>query len=136
MTAHIYVDGSYRNTEKVGWAFAHIVDNNVEKLQSGALIGERYTALRQVAGEVYAAIRAINYAIKNNFKKVVIYYDYEGIKCWVTGDWKAKKELTRKYRDIIKKFIKDSNIEIEFVKSEAHRDFNEIVDEAAKAEAL
>lgn len=136
MTAHIYVDGSYRNTEKVGWAYACVENDDVKYLESGALIGDQYTALRQVTGEIFAAIKAVDYAVENGFKKIVIYYDYEGVKAWITGEWKAKKELTRKYRDIMKKFIKEKNIDIQFVKSPAHEGFNKVVDEAAKAEAL
>ncbi|MFQ9072177.1 MAG: hypothetical protein ACLR43_05120 [Faecalibacillus faecis] len=36
-------------------------------------------------------------------KHISIYYDYEGIEKWVTGEWKAKKEITK---NILKKYKK------------------------------
>ena len=31
-----------------------------------------------------------------------LFYDYEGIEKWVTGEWRAKNPLTQTYRDFMR----------------------------------
>ena len=51
-------------------------------------------------------------------KKLTIYYDYEGIGKWATGEWKAKNKITQGYRDYIKQ-VKDK-LELHFVHVKGH----------------
>ena len=64
-------------------------------------------------------------------EELSIYYDYTGIREWVVGSWKAKKELTQKYRD----YVRASGIKIHWVKVESHTGvkFNEMADEIARS---
>ena len=41
---------------------------------------------------------AMEYAIANNKKRLVIYHDYEGIAKWPLGIWKTNKEGTIAYK--------------------------------------
>lgn len=92
-----------------------------------------FTAFWNVAGELNAAIGAINFAIQNNVKELEIHHDYMGIGSWATGEWKAKNVLTQKYV----KFINDvsAQIKLTFTKVKAHSgvELNERADRLAKA---
>ena len=67
-----------------------------------------------------------------NMKEITIFYDYQGIESWATGDWKTNNNLTRDY----KKFIDEikSQIDINFVKVKGHSNdkYNDMADELAK----
>ena len=54
--------------------------------------------MRNVAGEIMGARAAMEYAIANNKKRLVIYHDYEGIAKWPLGIWKTNKEGTIAYK--------------------------------------
>ena len=131
-----FVDGSYDVTEEKS-AFGVIIfshDGNKDILYKSFIkgLGEEFISLRNVAAELEGVKEAINWAIKYNKKKIAIYYDYEGIEQWATGQWKAKKTITKDYVRFIEE--KKSFLEIEFIKVPAHSGvkFNEEVDAIAK----
>lgn len=88
--------------------------------------------MRNVAGEIAGAQKAMEFAVENKAKKVVVYYDYEGIEKWCTGAWKAKKEGTQMYTKAYQEL--KEKVEIEFVKIMAHTGdkYNEEADILAK----
>lgn len=131
-----FVDGSYDVTEEKS-AFGVIIfshDGNKDILYKSFIkgLGEEFISLRNVAAELEGVKEAINWAIKYNKKKIAIYYDYEGIEQWATGQWKAKKTITKDYVRFIEE--NKSFLEIEFIKVPAHSGvkFNEEVDAIAK----
>ena len=78
---------------------------------------------------------AVRTAMVNGFQKIELRYDYEGIEKWVTGAWKSKTELTKKYAAAMQGWGKE--IQISFTKVAAHINvyYNEMADKLAK-EAL
>ena len=135
-----FVDGSYNaEVEKSGFGVIIIDHNRIETPLYKAFtkkLSPEFIELRNVAAELEGVKEAINWAIAYNKKHIFIYYDYEGIEKWVTGEWKAKKELTRKYVTFIKE--KSTFINIDFKKVPAHSGvtYNELVDELAKNSLL
>lgn len=127
-----YVDGSY-DVKKHQYGSGMVILWKGEK-QGFSFEGDapELADMRNVAGEIVGAQRAMAFAVENNAKKVVIYYDYEGIEKWCTGAWKAKKEGTQMYAKTYEKLKK--HIEIEFVKVRAHtgNKYNEEADILAK----
>jgi len=95
-------------------------------------LGEDFISLRNVSAELEGVKEAINWAIECKKKKLTIFYDYEGIEQWAIGQWRAKKDITRKYVSFIKE--KKQYIDLEFVKVPAHSgvELNEAVDSLAK----
>ncbi len=126
----IYVDGSFINGV-CGYG-AVIVRNNVitEKL-SGSLNDKKHTAIRQVAGELEAVKVAVKWCLSQSISEIDIYYDYKGIECWVTGEWKAKNPITQEYSA----FVKQSGLKIKWHKVAAHTGdkWNEEADKLAKS---
>lgn len=131
-----FVDGSYDVSEEKS-AFGAILisfDGNKDTLYKAFTknLGEDFIALRNVAAELEGVKEAINWAVTYKKKKIIIFYDYEGIEKWATGEWRAKKDLTKKYVAFIQE--KKRSIGVEFVKVPAHSGvvLNEEVDALAK----
>lgn len=131
-----YVDGSYDHSIRMyaGGAVMLFGDEEHEISESGNIEG--MAAMRNVAGELLGAVRAIEWFEENKerlgARKLVIYHDYEGIAKWATGAWKANKEGTKEYVDIVKAY--QAKFPIEFVKVAAHTGdkYNEMADRLAK----
>lgn len=128
-----YVDGSFDKTLNI-YGSGVVILHNQEVIKEISFSGsnENYIESFQVAGEVLASIRAIEWAIENNVPELTICYDYEGIRSWALGEWKTNKQVSKDYK---KKF--DSlagKIKIHFNKVRAHSGiyFNELADELAK----
>ena len=77
-----------------------------------------WAEMRNVAGEIKAAILAMNYAISKGYKSITIFYDYQGIESWATGEWKAKKECTKAYKEYFDEISKI--VDVSFIKVKAH----------------
>ncbi len=130
-----YVDGSY-NPATGEYSYGMVILQGDEELKYNKKMNDPDLAsMRNVAGEIKGAEAAMQYAIDNGCKSVVIYYDYQGIESWCTGAWKTNKEGTvayKNYYDDAKKLI-----DIKFVKVAGHSNnkYNDIADALAK-EAL
>lgn len=131
-----FVDGSYDVSEEKSAFGAILISSggNKDTLYKAFTknLGEDFIALRNVAAELEGVKEAVNWAVTYKKKKITIFYDYEGIEKWATGEWRAKKELTKKYVAFIQE--KKQCIELEFVKVPAHSGviLNEEVDALAK----
>ena len=129
----IYVDGSFDERSGV-YGYGCVVikkDETVEKYY-GAGNNPESVKLRNVAGEMLAAMNAVRYAMQNGYKSVNICYDYSGIEMWATGEWKTNNELTMKYARAMQEW--GEKISITFQKVAAHTgvEYNEAVDQLAK----
>lgn len=126
-----YIDGSYNSTNnKVG--YGGILFDSSNEYTFSEILKENYDKQRNVAGEIYASMYAIDKAISLNKKKIYIYHDYNGIRAWANGEWKTNIELTKKYKEFVKE--KEKIIEIIFIKVKSHSNnkYNDIADELAK----
>lgn len=129
----IYVDGSF-SLEKKNYSYGLIaLDNGVEVYQdNGCGTDEDAISLRNVAGEVLGATKAVEYAIKNNYKSVTIVFDYQGIESWAIGTWKRNKKLTMNYYEKMQEYKNEINIKFIKVKGHSGDKYNDIVDRLAK----
>ncbi len=58
---------------------------------------EKHSAMRNVAGEVLGAMKAMTYAKEQGYQKLTLYFDYQGIESWALGTWKRNNTLTQEY---------------------------------------
>lgn len=130
-----YTDGSF-NLETSFVGASSIIRSNAVTIPNHYIIAQSNSDAvvdgRQISGELQGAINAIAYAIDCNFKSITIRYDYQGVEQWATGAWKANKNYTKSYQEVIAKFR--DYIDIEFEKVAAHTgvQLNEVADQLAK----
>ena len=126
----VYVDGSYRNSDKSHSYGVYMFNDEEEYTYSKRFFKD--SDMRNVSGEIKGAMRAMEEAVKLGKKKIYLHYDYEGIRSWALGFWKTNKEGTIYYKNFYDS-IKDK-LEVKFIKVEAHSGvkYNELVDKLAK----
>lgn len=126
----VYVDGSYRNSDKSHSYGVYMFNDEEEYTYSKRFFKD--SDMRNVSGEIKGAMRAMEEAAKLGKKEIYLHYDYEGIRSWALGFWKTNKEGTIYYKNFYDS-IKDK-LEVKFIKVEAHTGvkYNELVDKLAK----
>lgn len=127
-----YIDGSYDNTKK-RFSYAGIIFENGKRIEFSNSSGNKeQVELRNVAGELHAAMYVMKYAQENKIKSITIYYDYAGIEMWATDKWKTNMAFTREYASYAKKIMQDVHICFRKVKAHSGIMYNEEVDKLAK----
>lgn len=132
---HIYVDGSYNaSTEKFSYGLIAIKNDVITYIENGCAEDSSQKQLRQIAGELMGATRAVEYAISQSERKIVIFHDYEGIFHHAMGTWDRKDESSKKYYAHMNSLIEKNNLELLFVKIDSHTGdiYNEVADSFAK----
>lgn len=128
-----YVDGSF-NAKANQWGYGVVLYETGSpemKLEfSGS--GQAYAESRNVTGEVYGAMIAVQESIKRGMTSITIYHDYAGIADWITGAWETKTEMTQKYKAWMD--VQSKKIQIKFHKVAGHTgvELNERCDQLAK----
>ena len=128
----VYVDGSFdASLKRYAYGCIFLLPEGEEAL-SGCGNDPGLLPLRNVAGEMLGAMKAVQWAIRHQFGSVQLRYDYSGIEMWVTGVWETKNEYTQKYAAYMRGC--QEKIAVSFKKVEAHsgNPLNDAVDQLAK----
>lgn len=136
-TVYAYVDGSFRQGyDAYGYGVVIVARGEVLKTFSGYGRRPEYVTMRNVAGEVLGAVKAMEYALSVGAHKLVLHFDYQGIESWAKGTWKRNNDLTRGYHEFTKNI--QSKLELVFKKVKGHSGdpFNDLADELAKQGVL
>ena len=129
-----YVDGSYsEEKKKYSYGCVLIHDGTVIETECGSGNHPGSISMRNVAGELMGAIRAIKMTNLLGFKSLLIHYDYAGIEQWANGGWRTKSEGAKFYAEMVKGYRR-AGMKIEFQKVQAHNGvtFNEMADRLAR----
>lgn len=129
---YAYIDGSFDRQRGIYGSGVVIVDGDKKEEYKYANNNEEYAELHNVAGEIEAAKFVMWYAADKKLPEVTIFYDYQGIESWATGEWKTNLDYTRSYKEYAEKVFK--RVKVNFVKVKAHTgvELNERVDKLAK----
>ncbi len=129
----IYIDGSFMDN-RIGWGLLVLENGTCIQELSGSLTDEKLLPLRQISGELKAAMEAVKWCRSRGLVHVSIHFDYLGIRNWANRSWQAKNPVTAAYRDFMANL---SGLKIDWVKVPAHTGnlWNEKVDALAKSGA-
>ncbi|HHW10581.1 MAG TPA: hypothetical protein GXX29_11470 [Firmicutes bacterium] len=132
----IWVDGSCvlaGGQSRLGWGLLIFRDGREICRESGSDIPPEAGSMRNVAGEIFAVLRALRWCREKDIKSVTIHYDYEGLEKWALGQWQANNPFTRRYAEA----VRTSGIIITWKKVRAHSGdrFNTEVDRLAQEAA-
>lgn len=126
-----YVDGSY--VEEVGYGSGvYLIYGEEEYEISGIGKVPEYLDMKNVSGEIIAAMLAVRKACELGAKELILYHDYTGIANWATGEWAAKKEQTRDYRDFMNQASQIIDIKFQKVKGHSNIEGNDKADQLAR----
>lgn len=128
-----YVDGSCIN-HKIGWGLVIVEKNEIIYESKGLVPLNEEDGSRQIAGEVYAVLAALEYVKQCGKKHVTIFYDYKGLEMWASNRWKASSSIAQFYVAKLMQY----RISITWHKVSAHTGhiFNEYADRLAKSAVL
>lgn len=130
-----YVDGSYYHPDRKFSCGVVLFWKGREFHFKEAYTDPDLASMRNVAGEIKGAQKAMEYCLKHGISSLCIFHDYEGIAKWCEGQWEAKKEGTRAYRDFYRRASEKLNITFRKVKGHSGDTWNDLADRLAK-EAL
>lgn len=125
----IWTDGSASDEEKIAtWAF--VLQTERKRFQCSGLVDGEHEK-NSATAEVIAVIEAIQLAMNNNKKKLVIFHDFQQLASWATGNAKQLSACAKLYTTFLDS-IKNVE-EIRFVKVKAHSGdvMNNLVDTLA-----
>lgn len=128
-----YTDGSFdKQSNQYSYGVIIIDFDLIEHEASGSSRSEHFVETGNIAGEVFAFINALDWAVSNGYQKIKIYHDYEGLSKWIRGEWKANSTIANfllskfngKFKDVIE-------VEFEHVKGHSNNRFNTKADQLA-----
>lgn len=119
-------DGSMR----IGWGVLITKGGQEVYRDKGNDIPPEAHGHRNVAGEIWAILKALEWCQANQVDMITLHYDYQGLESWVTGAWKTKLPFTQHYAQAVR--ARDIHIRWKKVKAHSGIPENEIADMLAK----
>lgn len=128
-----YVDGSF-DKSTFCYSYGVVLFFEQKKYTFAKMLRDpELMNMRNVAGEIEGAKKAMQFAYDHHCTSLEICYDYAGIENWCTGQWQANKPGTQAYRDFYKKMSNDIKITFKKIKSHSNHPLNDEADALAKS---
>jgi len=134
---HVWVDGSClpngHGRLLFGWAYVILDGQRELHRASGNDVPVEARRHRNVAGEIQAVLRALEWCREQGIATAAIHFDYEGLASWVEGTWKTRTPFTRAYAERVRAL----GMTLTWHKVQAHSGamYNELVDQLAREAA-
>lgn len=130
-----FTDGSYdKALKRYSYGVLMITPEGKEAELCGFSTNPKYISFNNIIGEMLGVINAMDWAVANEYDKLKIYHDYEGLSKWINGEWRAESEVAKMYISIYKeKYDGLLSIVFEKVKGHSNNPYNDRVDSLAKS---
>lgn len=129
---YAFVDGSFNPDTGVYGYGGYLFDGKTKYPLQGNGRNPEMASMRNVAGEIEGSMAAVRKAEELGIREMTMFYDYQGIEQWATGQWKTNKDSTRAYAEFMKP--ENRSVSLSFVHTKGHSGIegNEIADVMAK----
>lgn len=130
-----FTDGSFdRDLKRYSYGVQFVLPNGIEADICGYGSNKEYVDSNNIIGEIFGVINALDWAISNEYEKIKIYHDYEGLSKWISGEWNANSKVGKMYVNLYDRKFKDF-LDVKFVKVPGHSNiiYNEKADQLAKS---
>lgn len=94
----IYIKGDYNAISSTYSCGFIVVDDTSVEASCLSDKNTLYTEMRSIAGEIFGAMKAMEYCLERNIIVLNLYYNCDGIEKWCTGEMKAKKTAAQEYK--------------------------------------
>jgi len=128
-----YVDGSFSDaTHEFSYGVILFYQDTEWRL-SEKFSGVNDSEMRNVAGEIKGAEKAMRFCVEKGIKNLDIYHDYEGVARWCTGEWKTNKTGTKAYKAFYDSLAGSLYVTFHKVKGHSGNTYNDAADKLARA---
>lgn len=129
---YAFVDGSFNSDTGVYGYGGYLFDGTTKHPLQGHGNNPELVSMRNVAGEIEGSMAAVRKAEELGIREMTMFYDYQGIEKWATGQWKTNKDSTKAYAEFMKP--ENRSVGLSFVHTKGHSGIegNEIADVMAK----
>lgn len=129
---YAFVDGSFNSDTGVYGYGGYLFDGTTKHPLQGQGNNPEMVSMRNVAGEIEGSMSAVRKAEELGIHEMTMFYDYQGIERWATGQWKTNKNSTKAYAEFMKS--ESRSVSLSFVHTKGHSGIkgNEIADVMAK----
>lgn len=130
-----YTDGSYdATTNRYAYGICIFDKEGNETSLCNVVNYPPFASSRNIAGEIYGVLTALDWAVSNGYEKIKIYHDLESISKWATGEFDANSDIAKYYIKQLNDKFKDC-ITYEFIKVKGHSNnpYNEKADQLASS---
>lgn len=133
-----YTDGSNNPDARIpGYGFVIAqkgrLPEGVQLTFSGETCEEGLKPLRNIAGELMGAMKAVQFALKNGLTDIELRYDYAGVGEWVSGKFSTEgNEYYEKYAQWMRRMGEKVNITYTQIPGHSGDYYNELADVAAR----
>lgn len=118
--SYAFIDGSFNPETYIYGCGGFLIDQFGKKHIIQATGNDpKLVKMRNVAGELLGARKAMELAKDLKMRKLLIFHDYEGIANWPNKTWKANKPATKSYVRFVASIIA-SGLELYFVHVKGH----------------
>ncbi len=129
-----FCDGSYEDALNRYSYGVVLIDEEEETSLCGFGSNLKYISSKNIIGEIFGVINALDWAVSNGYSKVKIYHDYEGLSKWLSGEWQAKSDVAKMFLSIYQmKFDEVLEVQFEKIKGHSNNRYNDKADSLAKS---
>ena len=119
---YAYVDGSRRTDAKnkcIAYSYGLCILQNKEIIHEECkAFSDENNKMFQIMGELKGALKAVEYCISKNAKKIYLVHDYAGVEYFATGLWNSESKAIQEYYEKMQDYMYMTDIQ--FVKVKSH----------------